>query len=175
MGSRRKGRILAFQALYAWSMAKETDTTGSGSLKESQGVDALPALLAFPWLAGETAGKGDGAKKIPEDTLNFARLLTQGVVEQIDEVDRMIKQHLFNWDFSRVGRVDQALLRLGVYEMLFQKETPAVVIDEAVGIAQEFGGDDSYRFVNGVLDGVRKSIGQLVAGDEPGKLQGAIR
>ncbi|MDR2182522.1 MAG: transcription antitermination factor NusB [Treponema sp.] len=138
MGSRRKGRILAFQALYAWAMAEEADRG-----------DPLSALLEFPWLAG---------KAVSPETLNFPRLLVKGAVERIDEVDRVIKKHLLNWDFSRVGRVDQALLRLGVYEMLFQKETPAVVIDEAVGIAQEFGSDDSYRFINGVLDGVRKSM-----------------
>ncbi|MDR1390370.1 MAG: transcription antitermination factor NusB [Treponema sp.] len=136
MGSRRKGRILAFQALYAWGMSEP-------AAREK----ALPDLLEFLWLErprGETA--------------DFSRLLLQGAVENIEPVDELIKRQLVHWDFSRVNRVDQAILRLGVYEMAFQKETPAVVINEAVNISKEFGNDDSYRFVNGVLDGVRKSL-----------------
>ncbi|MCL1814253.1 MAG: transcription antitermination factor NusB [Treponema sp.] len=133
MGSRRRGRILAFQALYAWDTSENKD-------------EAQKDLLAFSWVEGK-----------PETT-NFSRLLTAGTFENIEAVDAMIRKHLVHWDFSRLNRVDRALLRLSVYELLFQTTPPSVIIDEAVDISREYGTDDSYRFINGVLDGVRKTI-----------------
>ena len=131
MGSRRKSRILAVQALYSWDMtACEPD-----------------ALYAFPWRSPTVA----------EDTLTFARLLVAGTLEHIDEIDRHITAQLEHWDFSRLARVDLAILRVSGYELLFQGDTPATVtIDEAIGIAKEFSDRDSFRFINGVLDGIRK-------------------
>jgi N utilization substance protein B len=141
MGSRRKGRVLAFQALYAWAQA------GRGLRDEM-----LPSLLDFSWLdEDKRTSLGDSAV--------FARLIIQGTVEKSTEIDSMIKAHLQNWDFSRLNMVDLALLRMSVYVLLFQKEIPpTVVIDEAVEISRDYGTDDSYRFINGVLDSVRKTI-----------------
>ena len=133
MGKRRKGRILAFQALFAWETADNKD-------------EALKSLLDFSW-----SEKGDINDPFP-------RLLTAGTVENINAVDDMIRRHLVNWDFSRVNNADKALLRLGVYELLFRITPPRVAIDEAVDIAREYGTDDSYRFVNGVLDGILKTL-----------------
>jgi N utilization substance protein B len=71
----------------------------------------------------------------------------------------MIKKHLQNWDFSRLNRVDLAILRMSVYSLMYQEEiAPSIVIDEAIGIAREFGTDDSFRFVNGVLDSIRITL-----------------
>ena len=124
------------QALYAW------DAGGQSS----------PDITSFPWIDKEQA------KRFDEATLDFARYLVLGVVENIDSIDAEIGAHLEHWDFDRVARVDLAVLRLGVYSLLFQKEIPeTVTIDEAIEIAKEFSGDDAYRFINGVLDGVRKS------------------
>jgi len=134
MGSRHKERILAFQALFAWDTADDKEA-------------ALKELLDFPW-----EDKGTPAEPV------FSRLLAVGTAENIEKVDAMIREHLANWDFSRLLRVDRALLRLAVYELMFQTTPPTVVIDEAVEISREYGTDDSYRFINGVLDGVRKTI-----------------
>ena len=134
MGSRRSGRILAFQILYAWDTADDKDT-------------ALKELLDFSWTENQ-----------PPGTHDFSRLLAIGAVENIQAVDAMIRKHLTNWDFSRLNRVDRALLRLGVYELMFKTAPPTTVIDEAVDISKEYGSDDSYRFINGVLDGIRKTL-----------------
>jgi N utilization substance protein B len=134
MGSRRKERILAFQALYAWDMADDKDA-------------ALGDLLDFSWV-----DRGS------EKTAGFSRLLAAGTAENIKTVDALIRKNLVHWDFSRLNRVDRALLRVSVYELLFKTAPPSVVIDEAVDISREYGTDDSYRFINGVLDGVRKTI-----------------
>jgi N utilization substance protein B len=137
MGARRTGRILAFQALYAW---------GAAGAKQREG--ALPGLLDFPWADKDPAG----------ESVDFARLLARGAAENIALVDGMIKRHLKNWTFSRLNLVDLALLRLSVYTLMFQDTPPSVVIDEAVSISREFGTDDSYRFINGMLDAVRKTL-----------------
>ena len=136
MGSRRKGRILAMQALYAWDAGGQTS----------------PNLTSFPWI------DTDQAKRFDDTTRDFAKYLVLGVIENIDTIDAEIGSHLEHWDFDRVARVDLAVLRLGVYSLLYQKDIPeTVTIDEAIEIAKEFSGDDAYRFINGVLDGVRKS------------------
>lgn len=137
MGSRRKGRILAMQALYAWEL------TGVG----------LEELCEFNWLDNEQHASYD------ESTRQFSRLITAGVIERIDDIDTQIKQYLENWNFDRIAKVDLAVLRLGVYSLIYQPEIPATVsIDEAIEIAKEFAGDDSYRFINGILDSVRKKV-----------------
>lgn len=136
MGSRRKARILAFQALYGWEFGRQ---------------DA-DDLITFAWLDEERR------KKIDDETLTFARLITAGTVENIDNIDKTITEQLERWDFSRLSKVDLAILRISVYALIHQDDIPhTVTIDEAIDIAKLYGADESYRFINGVLDGIRKS------------------
>jgi transcription antitermination protein NusB len=136
VASRRKARILAFQAVYAW------DSSGGGA----------EGLMDFGWLEDEKRGSLD------EEVATFARLLMAGTIENIGAVDEAIKSHLQNWSFERLKRVDLAVLRIGAYSLLFQRDIPAqITIDEAIEIAKEYGSDDSYRFINGVLDGIWKT------------------
>ena len=137
MASRRKGRILAFQALYCW---------------ESTHIPA-DELMMFSWLEGKKRAALD------EGITGFSRLLITGTIENIKAIDEMIKKHLQNWDISRLNRVDLAILRMSVYTLIYQSEiAPSIVIDEAIGISKEFGTDDSFRFVNGVLDSIRITL-----------------
>lgn len=88
---------------------------------------------------------------------SFARILIHGTLEHIAEVDSLIEQHLDHWEISRLHRVDLAILRVSTYSLKFQTDIPAhVTIDEAVELAKEMSTDDAYRFINGVLDGIRK-------------------
>jgi N utilization substance protein B len=135
MGARRKGRIIAFQSLY------RHDLSGAG----------VEELMDFSWL------DEDRKTRVPEEAISFARLLIRGTLEKKAEVDDAIRNQLENWDFSRIGRVDLAILRVSTYCLLHQPDIPPkVTIDEAIDIAKDYGSDDSYRFVNGVLDGLRK-------------------
>ena len=139
MGNRRKGRIIAFQALYQYDLTNQP----------------VGEVLEFLWM--------DESKHLDsrDDVLLFARLLVVGVTENLTEVDSTIQKQLENWDFTRLARVDLAILRMSVYCLLMQPDIPAMVtIDEAIDIARQFGSDDSYRFVNGVLDGIRKQCCQ---------------
>jgi N utilization substance protein B len=143
MGARRKGRIIAFQSLYRAEVA---------------GAE-LEELFDFSWMDGEKPGAA------AEDALLFAQLLIQGTLENLPRIDEAIRAQLENWDFSRLNKVDLAILRMSVYCLLFQPDIPpTVTIDEAVDISKSFGTEDSYRFVNGVLDAVRK--GNLAAGEK---------
>jgi N utilization substance protein B len=82
-----------------------------------------------------------------------------GTLEHIEEIDEVLKKRLEHWDFTRLGKVDLAILRISIYALLFQKDIPAsVTIDEAIDLAKHYGSEDSYRFVNGVLDGVRRQL-----------------
>jgi len=138
MASRRKGRILAFQALYFW---------------ESSNHAPIEELTGFTWIEDEKRASLD------EGIAAFSRTLIAGAIENIDDIDSMIKKHLENWDITRLGRVDLAILRMSVYTLMYQDEiAPSIVIDEAIGICREFGTDDSYKFVNGVLDSIRITL-----------------
>ena len=85
--------------------------------------------------------------------------MAAGTVEHLSEIDENIKKHLAaNWDFNRVNTVSLSILRMSVYSLLYQKDVGAsVVIDEAIQIAKEFGADDSFRFINAVLDKIGKA------------------
>jgi N utilization substance protein B len=137
MGARRTGRIIAFQTLYRY------DCTG----------EPAEELLDFSWI--------DSARlaQIKETSLNFARLIILGTLSELERIDETIVRQLEHWDFSRLAKVDLAIIRMSAYCLLCQQNIPATVtIDEAVDIAKEFGSGDSYRFINGVLDGIRKQI-----------------
>ena len=134
--ARRKGRILAFQALYSWDLGN---------------VD-ISNVLDFAWVEKETL------ERMGEESLSFTKLLVSGTIEHIEEIDSVIKSHLTNWDFDRLNKVDLAILRISVYPLLFQKDIhSSIIIDEAIDISKEFGSDDSFKFINAILDAIKKS------------------
>ena len=112
----------------------------------------MKELLDFSWV------DDDKRATLDEELKTFARLLIAGAVENMKAVDEAITAHLQNWSFERLKKVDLAILRIGAYSLLFQKDIPAqITIDEAIEIAKEYGSEDSYRFINGVLDGIWKA------------------
>lgn len=135
MASRRKARILAFQALYAWEASRAS----------------LEDLMGFSWL------EPSKRESMDEDTVTFSSLIIAGALENMATIDKLIMAHLAHWPFERLKKVDLAILRMGTYCLLFQDDMPAgITIDEAIEIAKEYGSDESYKFINGVLDGIRK-------------------
>ncbi len=98
--------------------------------------------------------------------LPFMERLLDGVLQKQSELDLIIEKAAPEWPIDRISPVDRNILRLGLFELLFadRKEVPAkVAINEAIELAKQFGGENSSRFVNGVLGAVYKEIG------EPGK------
>ncbi len=97
----------------------------------------------------------------PEGRRVFATTLLQGAIEALDRIDPLIESAADNWRLSRMAAVDRTILRLAVYELLAAVTPPAVVIDEALELAKKFSGEQSARFVNGVLDSVRRTLEDL--------------
>jgi N utilization substance protein B len=90
---------------------------------------------------------------------SFATTLADGTAEHVAEIDPLIEQSAEHWRIARMPVMDRLILRLAVYEFLYQPDTPQpVVIDEALELAKQFSTPDAARFVNGVLDGVRRRL-----------------
>jgi len=90
---------------------------------------------------------------------DFANNLIAGVIAHLDEVDALISKYLQNFEIGRLAAVDRNVLRLAIHEMFHCMETPPVVaINEAIELAKKFGGEDSGRFVNGILDKVKGEL-----------------
>jgi N utilization substance protein B len=134
MGLRRDAREAAIQFLYQFDAHKP--------------VNLDEALAAF-WKQTEE----------PQNVRDFANDLLRGALEKLPEVDAKIRTLADNWDFERLAVVDRNILRLAVYEMLFRPEIPPVVsINEAIEIAKKFSTAESGKFVNGLLDRVKKEL-----------------
>ena len=94
---------------------------------------------------------------LPPRARERARVLVEGVAQNLKAIDEQIERASDRWRLSRLARVDRNVLRIASFELLFEPDTPAeVVIDEAVEIARRFAGDRSPAFVNGVLDAVAR-------------------
>ena len=165
--SRRNGRILAVQALYAYDVGGSPleDVLSFEWTKKMPQSDALMPKLHAP--KGKTAGNlSEGQVEQDEEALpssrkvemDFARLLVSGTVSRIAEIDSRIKDHLAeDWEFDRLDRVTLAILRVSVFALLWQKDlTPTIVIDEAIAISKAFAVDDSFKFINAILDTIAK-------------------
>ena len=89
----------------------------------------------------------------------FAEPLIRGAIQHRDAIDEQIMKHVKNWELHRIAAVDRNILRLAIYEMLHREDIPPVVsINEAVDIAKKFSTQESGRFVNGILDSVKKEL-----------------
>ena len=93
----------------------------------------------------------------------YLKDLVSGVADHLEELDAFIVRYSEHWRLSRMTIVDRNLLRLAIYELLYQPEIPPkVVINEAVEMAKRYGSEASGGFVNGILDQVRMSVGREV-------------
>ena len=129
MGVRREARELALTYLYQLDLGVEDLKSVSDVLEKDK----------------------RGSQKVRR----FACDLVVGVWSNREAVDQMIREHLQNWKLERLTRTDRGLLRIAVFEMKFHTDVPGkVAINEAVEIGKKFGGDESGRFLNGVLDAV---------------------
>ncbi len=128
-GARRKARALALQALY------EVDSAGH------EIEEVVTHLLADGRLSAE-----NGA---------FVRGLVSGVIQNKEKIDLNIQNFAPAWPIEQIPVVDRNILRLAIFEVLLDNKVPVkVAINEAVELAKTFGGDNSSRFVNGVLGSV---------------------
>ena len=111
-----------------------------------------PDRVVSSYWGGLHDSLGDASER--EDP--FAEELFHGVTQRASVLDELIKPHAQNWRMERMSAVDRNILRLATYEMQ-QGEPPAIVIDEALELGRRFSGDKSAKFLNGVLDAIRKA------------------
>jgi N utilization substance protein B len=92
----------------------------------------------------------------------YAEALVRGVATERVELDARISGASDNWRIERMTRIDRNVLRIGTWELLHERETPrAVILDEAVELAKQFGTEDSGAFVNGVLARIADDVGRV--------------
>jgi transcription antitermination protein NusB len=135
MGARRKARECALQMLFQYDIARpEVDD-----------------LITTYW---------EEMNESPRSDINdFAIKLVKGAIENLDEIDERIRKRTEHWRISRMAVVDRNLLRLAVYEFLYEAETPkTVIINEALEIARRFSTYEATQFINGILDGIKRDL-----------------
>ena len=158
MGKRREARERAVQFLFQHDLnPPENLDEALGQFWESQRAAAL----------AEEKGKATWGEKheLPPpsgeevEMQQFAEPLIRGALEHRAEADALIRKYCKNWDLPRIAAVDRNILRLAIYEMLHRDDIPPVVsINEAVDIAKKFSTEDSGKFINGILDSVKKEL-----------------
>ncbi|MDK2956815.1 MAG: transcription antitermination protein NusB [Desulfovibrionales bacterium] len=132
---RRSGRRLAFQVLYGLDASRRTDC--------ARAFDENPAVLE--------QGGGEAS--------DFARTLACGVWEKLPALDEVIGKLSKRWRLERIAKVELAILRLGLYEILYCQDIPLkVAINEAVELAKRYGDENSGTFINGILDAAAKAV-----------------
>jgi N utilization substance protein B len=101
----------------------------------------------------------DADESVPDRLREFANGVVRGTLDRREEIDAMLTTHAQNWRVERMTVIDRIVLRMAVYEMLAEADTPSkVIINEAIELARSFSGDEAVGFVNGVLDAVRKEL-----------------
>ena len=135
-GIRRVGRTLAFQVLYSMHFRK----TG--------GMDMETLFSTNPLILEQDS----------ETARDFAFDLVMGVDAHLAEVNQAIEAHSQHWKIERIAMVELSILRLSLYEMMFTDIPVKAAINEAIELSKTFGDDKSRSFVNGILDGVAKTL-----------------
>ena len=134
---RHRGREAALQILYQWEIGR-TDVTR-----------ASMTFFGHQWPGDEP----------PEDLRVFATELAHDTVRRLDTIDPLIAETAQHWRPERMAVLDRLILRLAICEMLQKSGTPpAVIINEALELARRFSSEESVKFINGMLDGIRKKL-----------------
>ncbi|MCH8821596.1 transcription antitermination factor NusB [Patescibacteria group bacterium] len=138
---RHEGRKIALQVLFEWSF----NSIDVDKIMERN----LDSLL-------EINNMTDQENKPDIDLANF---LVKGVTENLDTIDKIIEESAPEWPVNQIAKIDLEVLRLAILELYIARNVPPKVsIDEAVELAKEFGGENSSKFVNGVLGTVVKKL-----------------
>lgn len=156
MANRHLSRSIVLQTLYEW------DFWRAGRKDDGEGREKLIEILER-----NIKEFGPGIESV-----DFITGLVKGVLEQWDKINKIIEKGAPEWPLEQINIIDRNVLRIGIYELLFanrEEVPPKVAINEAIELAKTFGGDNSGKFINGVLGTIYREIG------EPGKDEGAPR
>ena len=151
-GNRHKAREAALQMLYQWEVGR---VSGHEAVRTYwPGRDAAPSP------------EDEHADQVPEESVDehgrtFANALVAGTIARVGEADQLIAAHSRNWRVERMAVIDRLVMRMAIYELLAEPDTPAkVIINEALELARTFSGEEPVPLINGVLDSVRRNLGR---------------
>ncbi len=100
-------------------------------------------------------------KEVAPPVNDFALQLVSGAIKHQEQIDKKISGFAANWELKRMAAVDRNVLRLGAFELLYLEDIPAKVsINEAVDLAKKYSGEEAGKFVNGILDSIKKDCGK---------------
>jgi len=136
--TRHRAREAAVQMLYQWEVGKQ---------------DIEDVLRTF-WTANLPGMEG-----APESVRTFAEQLARSTIANLEKIDPLIAETAEHWRLSRMAALDRLILRLAIGEFLDGGTPRNVIINEALELAKTFSGDESAKFVNGILDAVKKKMG----------------
>ena len=150
MGIRHEAREWALQFLFQSEFNRdESIDEGFKLFWEHQNEEAAPPPNGNDSKEDRTRAKAR----------QFAEELARGVISHHQEIDPLIAKHAENWEIARMGTVDRNAMRIAVFEMLYRNDIPPVVsINEAVELAKAYSSIESGKFVNGILDRIRKGL-----------------
>jgi len=138
---RHLARILSLQALFEWSL-------------NSTDIEKILERNLTTYVQIDT--KEENKAKIDNQ---LSKLIVNGVTDNLDSIDKIIQSSAPEWPLSQIAKVDLEILRISIFELYIAKNVPPkVAIDEAVELAKEFGGENSSKFINGVLGTVVKEM-----------------
>jgi transcription antitermination protein NusB len=141
MGKRRMAREMATQMLY------------QSELGDSSAEQVAAEFDLGDYLRGGAADFPT-RRALVDEAFHYATDLVRGTLGHRDEIDELIRDQADNWRLERMPAVDRNILRLAIYELLYEDDTPdLVILDEAIELAKKFGSEQSGRFINGLLDG----------------------
>jgi len=133
MGSRRKARECALQILFQLEFSP----------------DRLEEILQDYW----------STQPVKAEIKEYATWLVEGIRQHGTEIDQTIEKASEHWRLDRMAMVDRNILRMAVFELIFEKNLPPpIIIDEAIEVARKYSGQEAAVFVNGILDGIFKSL-----------------
>jgi N utilization substance protein B len=135
---RHRAREAALQILYQWDLARRDIVKTAGTFFDLQWPNTDPPA---------------------DDLRDFATALARDTTQRLDEIDPLIAETAERWRPERMAILDRLIMRMAVCEMLRDASTPpAVVINEALELARTFTTEESVKFINGMLDAIRKKI-----------------
>lgn len=132
MGTRRRGREITLQLLY------KIEITG---LSPDSALDTYKNNFS-----------------VKEKAWSFANELTLGIFSHLEEIDALIEGQSEHWKMGRMSLTDKNILRMAVYELLYESDIPSkVTMNEAIELGKKYGSEDSGAFINGILDKIHKT------------------
>jgi N utilization substance protein B len=149
MANRHLARTIAMQTLFQWDFSNKKNKS-------------LPKIIGYNYQ--------EFAPKVKDQ--DFTEKIIEGVTKNLKKIDGYISKYAPEWPIEQITIIDRNILRIGIYELVYDKDVPAkVAINEAIEIAKTFGGESSGKFINGVLGSIYRDMGEVIKSEDKEKIK----